>query len=162
MIAFLAKTAAIGILGYCALNSAGHAKDQIENVTSLPKRVITLHELKQIHRLLQYDLVDASSRSIELSKFCAEELTAHGRDPGKDYWGTPYRLFYRGSLYDENSSVILSYSDADHMVVVSAAQDKKFQTKDDLTSKSSADEEVQELQKQIEAAATTAEKKKKS
>ena len=153
MITGLAKVTAIGVVAYCSMHGANNAKDQINQFVGLPKRIMTVYELKQIHRLILYELADGVPHSIELVKFCAEELSASGRDPGKDYWLSPYRLFYRGSLYQENSSVTLGYDDSDHFVVVSAGVDTKFRTKDDLTSKNDSSEEVQDLIKQIESAA---------
>lgn len=151
MIAAVSKVMTIGIVGYCCMSSVQSGAGQVEKIANLPKRVMTGFELKQIHRLIQYDLVDGSSRSIALATFCREELTASGRDPGTDYWKTAYRLYFNGSLHHEESPVTLSYEKADRYVVMSAGMDKKYLTQDDLTSKSNTDAEVQELMKDIEA-----------
>lgn len=165
MIAALAKAASVGIIAYCAVGSTGRLSEQVNKLVSLPKRVMTVNELKQIHRLIQYELVDGSSRTIRLDEFCRKELDARGRDPGQDYWKTPYRLYCRGTLHGEGSSVSMIYDDLDHYVAVSAGADRQFMTKDDLTSRSDANEEVQKLMKQIDAEvkkAREAEKRKQS
>ena len=151
MIEGMAKIAAVCTVAYCSLSGMDNFKDQIRQFTNLPKRVMTAHELKQIHRLIHYDLVDGSGRAIRLSEFCKAELTAAGRDPGKDYWETPYRLYFKSILYSENSTVTLNYHDADRFVVVSAGVDQRFLSRDDITSRSDTDEDVQELVRQIEA-----------
>ena len=150
MIGFLAKLTAIGVLGACVMHSSGNVSEQVENIASLPKRVMTVSELKQIHRLIQYELAGGSSVTIEMQDFCRKNLSASGRDPGKDYWETPYRLFFRSSIYNENSSAALSADDADNYMVVSAGQDKKFLTKNDLSSKTGTDPLVRELTEQIQ------------
>lgn len=159
MIAALAKLMSIGLVGYCCVNSIQKSSEPIEKIINLPRRMMTIFELKQIHRLIQYDLVDGSDRVIVLSKFCQEELTARGRDPGTDYWKTPYRLYFESRLYHEDASATLSYNDAEKYIVVSAGIDKKYMSMDDLTSKSDADEEVRELTEKIEKMAKKLEKK---
>lgn len=151
MIGAMAKIAAIGTIAYCAAGSFDNLTDQVNQIASLPRRMMTVHELKQIHRLIRYDLVGESARPVQLAKFCREELSASGRDPGHDYWDTPYRLYFRGTLHNEESSVVLANEDADGVFVVSAGADKKFYTRDDLTSKGNADKEVQLLLKEIES-----------
>lgn len=151
MIGGVAKVLSIAIVGYCATDGMKNAGEQIKTITALPKRVMTVFELKQIHRLILYELVGESAAKIQMKDFCEKNLEAAGRDPGKDYWETPYRMFYDGSLYDENSSVTMGDQDSDKYVVVSAGLDKQFRSKDDLTSRNDTDEEVRELQKQIDA-----------
>lgn len=151
MINGLCKVLTVGVVVYCATDGLKNVDRQIDQFAAIPKRVMTVYELKQIHRLIQYELVGASSAIIRMSDFCAKNLQASGRDPGTDYWKTPYRLFFEGTMYGEHSSVSMAYEDSDKYLAVSAGQDKSFYTADDLTSRSSTDEQVKRLQEQIEA-----------
>lgn len=161
MISGVCKALSIGIVAYCATSGLKDVDKQIDRFSAIPKRVMTVFELKQLQRLIQYELVGNSDSIIRMTDFCEKNLEAAGRDPGQDYWKTPYRLFFDGILYDENSSVSLGYNDSDKYVVVSAGQDKHWYSEDDLTSKSATDNEVKRLTEQIEEEVKKAEEKEK-
>ncbi|OGH59260.1 MAG: hypothetical protein A3G34_02975 [Candidatus Lindowbacteria bacterium RIFCSPLOWO2_12_FULL_62_27] len=161
MISGACKVLSVAIIGYCAADSLKSAEKVVDSMAALPKRVMTTFELKQIHRLIRYELVGSSSASIRMDEFCRSNLSASGRDPGQDYWQTPYRLYMNGRLHHEGSGVSISEYDADKYVVVSAAQDKAFMSEDDLTSEGNTDADVQELRKQIDAEVKKVEEKEK-
>lgn len=148
------KIVALLVLGYIIVNGWGNAARQAEGLLNLPKRMMTMHELKQLDRLIAYALVGNESRNAAdlnttMRAFCAQEVTGAGRNAAEDYWHKPYRMFCHGHLHDDDESFRLRPGERDKFVVVSAGGDKKFLTDDDLTSRQSTHAEVQRLQELI-------------
>ncbi len=161
MIVAIIKAASLLAVGYCVVGGADKTKEQLENILALPKRVMTVHELKMIDRQIVYELIGSGPVSIEMTKFCKDAISWNTRKPGTDYWGSPYRLFYNRTLYGEHSPVSLTYDHSDQFAVFSAGQDQKPYTPDDLTSKGEESEDVKFLVEKIEKVAAQAQKKGK-
>jgi hypothetical protein len=149
----LVKLIAIGILIFSIAAFWDSIAETISDLWAIPTRISVLHELKQIDMMIVYQLTDENENAyklIILQDFCRENLKSLGRDPSRDMWFTSYRLFFKNYLFTPDYKVYLRSSDRDKYAVVSAGQDKKFYTSDDLISKSGSDIENQYLKKQID------------
>lgn len=132
----LISLATVGMIGY---SWAKDTPEQIKRIIALPKSVLTLSEAKQIHRLISYDVATSDSVTFKLVEFCEKSLRARGRSPSNDFWGTPYRLYYKNYLYPENYPVTLHAEDEDRYSVFSAGADRQYLTTDDLVSTADMD-----------------------
>ncbi|HNW93248.1 MAG TPA: hypothetical protein PKM88_10110 [bacterium] len=140
---------AMAVLAAVLVNGWGKAGEQLKAVVNLPYRILTLHELKQLDRLLGYALVDSTLRTT-LHEFCTSEVASKGRDAALDYWHTGYRLSCHGRLYGNDETFSLRADERDGYTVVSAGPDRKFITADDLTSRQSGHAEVDRLEQLVQ------------
>lgn len=149
---FLVKLISLGILVFCTAAFWDSIAEELSAIWNIPTRIAVLHELKQIDTMIAYQLTDEHEneyKMIILQDFCRENLHSLGRDPSRDLWYNAYRIFFKNYLFEPSDKVYLRASDRDKYAIVSAGQDKKFLTSDDLTSKS-GEIEAKYLQKQIQ------------
>lgn len=149
----LVKLIAIGMFFFSIAAFWDNIAEQISAVWNIPTRISVLHELNQIDIMIVYQLTDEHEGSYKLfvlQDFCRENLRSLGRDPARDLWYTAYRIFFRNYLFEAGDKVYLRSVDRDKFGIVSAGQDKKFLTSDDLISKSGSEIEAEYVKKQID------------
>jgi hypothetical protein len=149
----LVKLIAMGIFVFCIAAFWDSIAEEISALWNIPTRMSVLQELQQIDTMICYQLTDEHETGYKLfvlQDFCRENLKTLGRDPSRDLWYTAYRFFFKNYLFAPGDKVYLRNVDRDKFGIVSAGQDKKFLTEDDLISKSGTEIEAEYVKKQFD------------
>lgn len=123
------KIVGLLLIGGMAAGSTGAGMEMYESLTHMARTLVTKMEMKQIGQLVMMYSIEHSQLPVpDYQSFIRKNMTANGRDPALDLWGTPYWLEYRAW----NGQWLNKPVYKGDFVLSSAGSDKSWKTTDDL------------------------------